>query len=257
MTTTDHTALEVQDLSVSFGGVHAVREVSLEVRPREVMGLIGPNGAGKTTLLNLISGHTRPDRGAVRVGDREVGRWPIHRRARLGVARSYQSTTVFPGLTVADNVWLAAVTLRVSHYQIISPRRDKAKLRDACDEALATTNLTRVREVRASALGHGEARALEVAMLVASGASIMLLDEPAAGMAAGDVTKMIETIASVHERTDATLVIVEHKLPVIFGLCDRIAVLDQGALLAVGEPDEISRDARVRRAYLGEDTTGG
>lgn len=245
-------ALKVDGLAVAFGGVRAVQGVSLEIRPGEMLGLIGPNGAGKSTLLNLITGHAMPDTGTVRFDGRDVTKWPVHRRARLGLARSYQTTSVFPALTVAENVWLAAAAQRISHFRLVTPRSRRDEIADECERALDATNLTDEADVKANALGHGQARALEVAMLVASGARTMLLDEPAAGMAAGEVGRMIDTIRLVHERTGATMVVVEHKLPVIFGLCERVAVLDQGRLLAVGSCDEITHHDGVRRAYLGE-----
>jgi branched-chain amino acid transport system ATP-binding protein len=248
----DAQGLEIEDVSVSFGGVQAVGGVTLQVRAGEILGLIGPNGAGKSTLLNLITGHAAADSGTIRFDGREVTRWSVHRRARLGLARSYQTTTVFRGLTVHENVWMAAAAPRISHFRLHTPRSRRDELNAECAQALDATGLTGSADVAASSLGHGEARALEVAMLVASGARTMLLDEPAAGMAAGEVGRMIDTIRLVHERTGATMMVVEHKLPVIFDLCERVAVLDQGHLLAVGSCDEITRHDGVRRAYLGE-----
>jgi branched-chain amino acid transport system ATP-binding protein len=254
----DHaTTLTLQDVSVAFGGIQAVQGVSLHVRAGEVIGLIGPNGAGKTTLLNLISGHVRPDMGSIRVGEHDVTRWPVHRRARVGLARSYQITTVFPGLTVDENIKLAAASRRGSHFGLRYGSGVDAAIAEAAGEALAATGLEGRRNLAASSLGHGESRALEVAMLLASDGRTMLLDEPAAGMAAGEVAGVIETISRLRSRTDATIVIVEHKLSVIFGLCDRIAVLDRGQLLAFGEPQDIAADPNVRRAYLGEDISVG
>lgn len=240
-------------MSVSFGGVHAVVDVSVDVLGGEVLGLIGPNGAGKTTLLNLISGLVEPTAGKIFVGGRDVTRWQPYRRARLSLGRSYQSTTVFPELTVWENVWLSAASSRVGQYRFLPVTGSRGReLRRTCAKSIETTRLSAVAERPASVLGHGESRALELAMIVASGAEVLLLDEPAAGVAAGEIRRLIEIIAEVHEELKATIVIVEHKLPVVFGLSHRIAVLDRGRLLAIGEPDAVARDPKVRRAYLGE-----
>lgn len=244
--------LKLTDLSVSFGGIHAIDGVSLEVEPGETLGLIGPNGAGKTTLLNLIGGQATADSGRIVLGEDDVTRWPVHRRARQGLVRSFQVTNVFPELTVEQNVTMAASAVRKRHYRVLR-RPDEDAIAEAADGALAATGLEATRTVRASALGHGQARALEVAMLVAAGGRILLLDEPAAGLAAGEVGHMIETIQRIQADSRASLVIVEHKLAVIFNLCQRIAVLDRGKLLAVGLPEEIAADPAVRSAYLGEE----
>ena len=249
----DATSLKLTDVSVSFGGVHAVDGVSLEIRPGEIVGLIGPNGAGKTTLLNMISGQVRADSGRIELGDHDVTDWSVHRRSRLGLARSFQITTVFPELTVATNVELAASARLKRHYNLRYRKNDREEIENTVSTALSTTGLEPSRDLWASSLGHGQARALEVAMLLASGGRTMLLDEPAAGLAAGEVSGIIETIRRVSETSDATIVIVEHKLSVIFGLCDRLAVLDRGHLLAFGTPDEVSADPAVRSAYLGEE----
>jgi branched-chain amino acid transport system ATP-binding protein len=245
--------LWTEGLSISFGGVHAVVDVSLDVLDGEVLGLIGPNGAGKTTLLNLISGLVEPTDGKIFVRGRDVTRWSPYKRARLSLGRSYQTTTVFPELTVRENVWLSTAANRVGQYRPLPVTGAKGReLRRTCAQAIETTRLSALAERPASALGHGESRALEIAMIVASGAKVLLLDEPAAGVAAGEIPRLIEIIAQVHEELQATIVIVEHKLPVVFGLSDRVAVLDRGKLLAVGDPVSVSRDPNVRSAYLGE-----
>lgn len=245
-------ALELSEVSISFGGIRAVDGVTLSVTKGEIVGLIGPNGAGKTTLMNLISGHYLADTGRIHITGRDVTSWPVHLRARHGLARSYQKTNIFPGLTVWENVWIAAAAARVGHFRLRVPTPQEQEVADACLGALEVTGLSLDRDTVASSLSHGGSRALEVAMLLASNGEVLLLDEPAAGMPMHEVTRTMSTLRSIHERTNATMVIVEHKLPVVFGLCDRIAVLDQGRLLAVAPPEAIRTDARVREAYLGD-----
>lgn len=245
-------ALSLRGLSVAFGGVQAVRDVSFDIRRGEVMGLIGPNGAGKTTLINLVSGHERRDAGSIHLGDRDISRLPVHRRARLGLARSFQRTNIFPNLTVWQNTWLCAAAPRVGQYRVFVSRAKRAELTEVCERVLADAGLTDVADTVAVNLSHGQSRSLEVALLLASNGDVLLLDEPAAGMPMDGVQSVIETLSSIHQRSGVTMLIVEHKLPVVFGLCDRIAVLEQGALIALDTPERIAADPRVRDAYLGE-----
>jgi branched-chain amino acid transport system ATP-binding protein len=249
-------AIRLDGVSIAFGGVHAVQDVSLRLREGEILGLIGPNGAGKTTLLNLISGHARASTGRVEVQGKDVTRWPLHRRSRLGLARSYQTANIFPGLTAGENVRLAAQAAGDGHYRLLRRPPDSSEIRRRSEAALAATRLEHRAGVEAAHLSHGETRALEVAMLVATGARVLLLDEPAAGMAFEEIPGMVRTITSAQEQMGAAVIIVEHKMSLIFELCDRIAVLDRGQLIATGSPPEVARDARVRRAYLGEAAIG-
>jgi branched-chain amino acid transport system ATP-binding protein len=249
-------AIALEGVSVAFGGVHAVEDVSLELRQGEILGLIGPNGAGKTTLLNLITGHERVTSGRVEVQGRDVTRWALHRRSRLGLARSYQTASIFPGLTVRENVMLAAQAAGSGHYRLLRRSPSATELRDRSEAALAATRLEHRAGMEAANLGHGETRALEVAMLVATGARVLLLDEPAAGMAFGEIPRMVQTITSAQEHTGAAVMVVEHRMSLIFELCDRISVLDRGRLIAIGSPQEVARDAGVRSAYLGEAAVG-
>jgi branched-chain amino acid transport system ATP-binding protein len=245
-------ALRLHELSIAFGGVQAVKDVTLGVREGEILGLIGPNGAGKTTLVNLISGHERPDKGSVHLGDKDISKLAVHQRAQLGLARSFQRTNIYPSLTVWENVWHCAAASRIGHFRVWVTRAQRAMIAEAADEALDATQLTGERDTVASALSHGRSRALEVALLLAARGKVLLLDEPAAGMPLDGVRNVIRTLADIHARSKPTMLIVEHKLPVVFGLCDRIAVLDQGRLLAIDTPDAIASNPKVKEAYLGE-----
>jgi branched-chain amino acid transport system ATP-binding protein len=250
-------AIALEGVSVAFGGVHAVEDVSLELRQGEILGLIGPNGAGKTTLLNLISGHERVTSGRVEVLSKDVTGWPLHRRSRLGLARSYQTASIFGGLTVRDNVLLAAQAAGDGHYRLVRSPPGSAELNERSEAALVATRLEHRAGLEAASLSHGETRALEVAMLVATGSRVLLLDEPAAGMALDEIPRMVQTITSAQEHAGAAVMIVEHRMSLIFELCDRIAVLDRGRLIAIGSPREVARDAGVRSAYLGDAGGGG
>ena len=250
-------AIALEGVSVAFGGVHAVEDVSLELRQGETLGLIGPNGAGKTTLLNLISGHERVTSGRIEVQGENVTRWSLHRRSGLGLARSYQTASIFPGLTVRQNVLLAAQAAGGGHYRLLRPPPGSPDLQDRSEAALAATHLEHRAGMEAANLSHGETRALEVAMLVATGAGVLLLDEPSAGMSFDEIPRMVQSITSAKEHAGAAVMLVEHRMSLIFELCDRISVLDRGRLIAIGRPQEVARDARVRSAYLGEAATGG
>lgn len=245
-------ALRLNEVSIAFGGVQAVADVSLDVRCGEVLGLIGPNGAGKTTLVNLISGHEKPDSGSIQLGERDITELAVYKRAQLGLARSFQRTNIYPNLTVWENAWHCAAAARIGHFRVWVNDTQREMIAEAANDALHATQLTSVQDTVASALSHGQSRALEVALLLALRGTVLVLDEPAAGIPLAGIHSMIETLANVHERDESTMIIIEHKLPVIFELCDRIAVLDQGRLVAVDTPDAIVANPKVREAYLGE-----
>jgi branched-chain amino acid transport system ATP-binding protein len=249
-------AVRLDSVSIAFGGVDALRDVSLELRAGEILGLIGPNGAGKTTLLNLICGHHRAGSGRIEVLGQDVTRWPLHRRSRLGLARSYQTANIFSGLTVRENVQLAAQAAGAGHYRLLRRPPRAGDLRERTEATLKATRLEHRADLEATRLGHGETRALEVAMLVATDAHVLLLDEPAAGMAFEEIPAMVATITAAQQHTGAAVMIVEHRMSLIFELCDRIAVLDRGRLIAAGSPQAVAQDEQVRAAYLGEAAVG-
>jgi branched-chain amino acid transport system ATP-binding protein len=245
-------ALSVSDLSWRVGGRAIVDGVGLDAGPGEFLAVIGPNGAGKTTLFNLITGLIRPTSGRIALGGRDVTAMPTHRRIRCGLGRTFQTSSVFGGMTVAQNAELAAQaaltgplgTLAV--WRAIGPR---AKARAA--QALERARLAHRRDAVAGALSHGEKRKLELALLLAGEPSVILLDEPMAGMGAEEVPELAALIGEVH-RDGATILMVEHHLEVVLGLAQRVAVLHHGSLLACGPPDSVAADPGVREAYLGE-----
>jgi branched-chain amino acid transport system ATP-binding protein len=244
--------LATRGLGLDIGGATIVADVSLEVREGEFLGIIGPNGAGKTTLFNLLSGLYEPTAGRVELdGDDITGMAPF-RRSQRGLGRTFQVSSVFPLLPVIENVRLAAEarlggTLRIW--------RRAAGFREALDRAawaLQRVGLAARAGWIAGALSHGDKRKLELAMLLASRPDVILLDEPMAGVSAEDVDELVELIRAVHLDEGKTVLMVEHRMEVVIGLAQRIAVMHHGALLAFDEPAAVMANETVQTAYLGE-----
>ncbi len=243
--------LRVVGLHKAYGAVRACDGVDLEVLPGEVHAVIGPNGAGKTTLLNLLAGELRPDAGAVWFQGRDVTRLPVHRRARLGLARSYQITSVFPHFTALGNAALAVQAHAGHSFQFWKRARDERRLREPAWRALERVGLADRSEAVASELGHGEQRQLEIAMALATGPRLLLLDEPTAGMGREDTARMVEVLRGL--KGEVTMLLVEHDMDAVFALADRITVLVYGRAALTGDPATVRADAEVRRAYLGDE----
>jgi branched-chain amino acid transport system ATP-binding protein len=229
-------------VSRAFEGVQALREITLELQRREVVGLIGPNGAGKSTLVNVLSGFDRPTEGRVELEGRDVTRWPAHRRGRAGLARTFQHAHAFPALTVRENVEVAALGVGVG------PR--KAATRAA--QLLELLGLTHYAEAPAGSLAHGDERRLGVARALATDPRFVLLDEPAAGLPEAEVPDFAAAVRSVRDEHGAGVLLIDHNMALIMDVCDRIVVLDQGLVLAEGTPAEIRANIDVAAAYLGE-----
>ena len=235
--------LEVQGLEKRFGGVRAVRGVSLEVRPGEILGLFGPNGAGKTTLFNLIAGAMWPDAGAIRLNGADITGLPAWRRARLGIGRTFQVTRPFRDLTVLENVLAAA------------PRSGSARAHDAASARalLAQVGLGDRADEEAGRLTLGMLKRLEVARTLAIDPTLLLLDEPLAGLSGRESADLLAVITAL--KAGAAIVMVEHNVRQALPVCDRAVVLDAGILIAAGSPDEIRADPKVVSAYLGEEAS--
>jgi branched-chain amino acid transport system ATP-binding protein len=242
--------LRTVDLTRRFGGIMATDRVAIDVLPGEIHALIGPNGAGKTTLVNLISGELPPDGGMVILGGQDVTRLPVERRRQLGLARSFQITSVFPGFTALDNVAMAVQALAGHSFRFLGDAARDPRLVEPAREALAQVGLAEVADTPAGALAHGERRQLEVAMAVVGLPRVLLLDEPTAGMAPEESRRMVALLAGLKGRY--ALLLVEHDMDAVFRLADRITVLVYGRVIASGSPAAIREDAEVRRAYLGE-----
>jgi branched-chain amino acid transport system ATP-binding protein len=221
--------------------VEALREVSLELRQGEVVGLIGPNGAGKSTLVNILSGFDRPSGGRVLLEDRDVTRWPAFRRGRRGLARTFQHSHAFGALTVRENVEVSALGVGASQRE--AARRTK--------ELLGLLGLAAYADQPASSLPHGDERRLGVARALATGPRFVLVDEPAAGLPEAEIPRFATAVDTVCER-GAGVLLVDHNVALVLEVCERIHVLDQGRTLAEGTPDEIRSHLGVAAAYLGE-----
>jgi branched-chain amino acid transport system ATP-binding protein len=249
---TDTPILATRDLGLDIGGARIVADVSLEVRAGELVGIIGPNGAGKTTLFNLLSGTIRPSAGSVELDGRDVTHDPPHRRTQAGLGRSFQVSSIFPLLSVGENVRLAA---EAKLGGTLSLARRASRFRPALDragDALAKVGLAPRAAWPAGMLSHGDKRKLELAMLLAGDPRVILLDEPMAGVSVEDVDGLVDLIRSVHADEGRTVLMVEHRMEVVVGLAERIAVMHHGSLLAFDTPDRVMADETVQTAYLGE-----
>ena len=243
-------ALHVNGLGFAAGGVSVLSDVGLTVAEGEFLGIIGPNGAGKTTLFNLLSGLLKPSAGTITLAGRDVTRLSPAARARLGLGRTFQTSMLFGALPAAENVRLAAqARLGGSRRWWHRPGPGDASRRTA-REAIEAVGLSRVAERPAAALSHGDKRKLELAILMAGDAKVLLLDEPMAGVNSEDVDGLTELIRGLHSG-GRTVLLVEHHISVVLGLAQRVAVLHHGTLLACGAPGDVMADETVQGAYLG------
>jgi ABC-type branched-subunit amino acid transport system ATPase component len=246
--------LEARQLTRRFGGLVAVNSVSLEIEPLTVTALIGPNGAGKTTFFKMLAGELHPSSGDVFFKNKRITNLSMTRVAQLGIAKSFQITQIFPKLTVQENVLVPALaaTRGSFRFDALVPLSRAKRAHEIAAHVLQQVDLLERRDLRASDLSYGEKRRLEVALALATEPEVLLLDEPAAGMSPTERNSMVELIRNL--RKTLTIVIVEHDMDVVFGLADRIIVLQDGQQIAEGSPSEIRGNPRVQEAYLG---TGG
>jgi branched-chain amino acid transport system ATP-binding protein len=249
------TLLAVNGLSRRFGGLLALADVMLSVDYGEIHAIIGPNGAGKTTLVSVLAGEVRPDAGTIAFAGRDISSLGPARRAALGIARSFQITSVFREFTALDNVALAVQARQGHSFRFWRPACRDRLLREPARAALTEVGLSGRIDTPAAALSHGERRALELAMVLASGPRLLLLDEPMAGMGAAESAEMTALLARLKARHQEkfAIILVEHDMDAVFALADRITVLVYGRVIASGPPLEIRADPEVRRAYLGEE----
>jgi branched-chain amino acid transport system ATP-binding protein len=242
-------ALSVKELSKVFGGLRAVENVALTVIPGERRALIGPNGAGKTTLFNLISGDLPPTRGRISLFGQDVTHLSPHRRAALGVARTYQITNLFPSLTVLENLLLAAQALERTKLVLFRPITSYAHLYARSRATLESVGLGDKEGEVVKNLSHGEQRQMEIAMALAARPRLLLLDEPTAGLSPGESRMM--TALLKHLDDGITLIVIEHDMDVAFALTDRVTVLHNGSVVADGSRDDVKANPLVREIYLG------
>jgi branched-chain amino acid transport system ATP-binding protein len=246
--------LEVDGLTKRFGGVVASAAIALAVRQGELHAVIGPNGAGKTTLIGQLAGEITPDAGMIRFAGRDITALPVWRRSRLGLARSFQITSLFADFTVLDNVALA-VQAHVGHsFRFWDKARCEPELRGPAHAALARVGLGTRAEAIVASLSHGEHRLLEIAVALATRPRMLLLDEPMAGMGPEESARMVAMLREL--KRDLTILLIEHDMEAVFALADRITVLVYGGVIATGEPEAIRGNAEVRQAYLGDSDEG-
>ncbi len=242
--------LRVENLTKRFGGIVATDDLVLSIPNGELHAVIGPNGAGKTTLIAQLSGQLASDSGTIRFADRDITATPMHVRSGLGLARSFQITSLFLDLSVLDNVALAVQAHAGHSFRFWRNARREPELRDPARAALARVGLSPRADLPASALSHGEHRQLELAMALACNPRMLLLDEPMAGLGPEELARMVATLREL--KKELTILLVEHDMEAVFALADRITVLVYGRAIACGKPEAIRNNAQVREAYLGE-----
>jgi len=243
--------LAIRGLTKGFGGLLASNRIDLDVAPGETHAIIGPNGAGKTTLIGQLAGDLSPDAGSIRFADQDVTRLSAPHRARRGLARSFQVTSIFRDFSALDNVALAVQAHAGRSFRFWRPARTESALREPARAALESVGLGARADVLAARLAHGEQRQLEIAMALATAPRLLLLDEPVAGMGFDESQRMVRFLATLKRRM--TIVLVEHDMDAVFTLADRISVMVYGRIIATGTPAEVRGNEAVRRAYLGED----
>jgi sulfate-transporting ATPase len=248
--------MEARNITVRFGGIVALDDVTIQIEPGQVVGLIGPNGAGKTTLLDVLSGFTKPSSGSVVMNHRSVDRWSPERRARSGIVRSWQQVELFEEMSVRENLLVAADSQRFARYfvDLVHPRRRQET--STMRGVVAELNLGDVLHLHPSSLPHGVVRLVGIARAVTAEPTVLLLDEPAAGLSDHESEELGVTIRRIAARLGIPILVTEHDVPLLMAICDRIIVLDFGRVIAEGTPTEVSSDPEVVRAYLGEPPRG-
>src|SRR5688500_1965217 len=243
--------LEVRGLVKHFGALRATDAIDFDVAEGETHAVIGPNGAGKTTFISQLAGNLRPDAGSVRFGGTDITNLPAPRRARMGLARSFQITSVYPEFSALDNVALAVQAHSGHSFRFWRTARGGRALVSPAERVLQEVGLLPRKSVLAATLAHGEQRQLEVAMALATGPRLLLLDEPMAGMGTEESQRMIALLSKLKQKK--TIILVEHDMDAVFRLADRISVLVYGRVIATDVPEKIKLNEEVRRAYLGEE----
>jgi branched-chain amino acid transport system ATP-binding protein len=244
--------LRTEKISKHFGGLHAVEQVDFTLRKGQLKSIIGPNGAGKTTLFNLIAGVHEATAGKVFFEDRDITRMSLHQTSRLGITKTYQITHIFPGLSVFENVRIAAQSRQTS-FNFWRTTHSFASLNEKTIDILQQVELLEKKNWFASTLSHGERRYLEIGIALATEPQVLLLDEPTAGMSVAETSMCAALIQRLNRELSLSIVLVEHDMSVVMGISEEILVLNEGRVLAEGTPKEVSDNREVQRVYLGEE----
>ncbi len=250
--TTEIQVLEIENLTIKFGGNIAVDDVSLKIPIHQFISVIGPNGAGKTTFFNMISGQYRPSKGTINFKNQDITQSSVVDRARMGMGRSFQLAAYYPHLTVLENVTLAIQQLKKNGWCFWRSTRSFPDIEDQAYHILETVLLDNKWNHLATTLSHGEQRKLEIAILLGLEPEVMLLDEPTAGMSIEEVPTILDLLEKLRDQRNRTILLVEHKIDMVMRLSDQIAVLQEGRLIAYGDPEKIMSNQEVQAAYLGK-----
>jgi len=244
--------LEAREVSLSFGGVKAVDGVSISLQPGDLQAVIGPNGAGKTTLFNALTGYFMPDSGEVYFRGQPITRAPNHERVRMGISRTFQTPSIFPELSVAENlrVGINSQSALAQRFRPLSLAQRRA-LDDRIDELLRFVNMRKARDRVVSLLSHGSQRLVEIAMSLSVSPALVMLDEPTAGLAEAEADRILSVIRDLHARLGLTVLFVEHNMRIVSALADTVTCMNRGRVCARGAPAQVLADPTVREAYLG------
>jgi branched-chain amino acid transport system ATP-binding protein len=245
------TLLKVAHLKKAFGGLQATNDVNYAMQAGELSGIIGPNGAGKSTFFNLLSGYHRVDSGRIFFKDKDITNWPPHRISRLGIARAFQVSNIYPALTTYENVRQAVLAQQKKTLNLFTPARCLAQ--KETQDLLEVTGLSDYTHRTAGTLSQGDKKRLELAVALGNKPELLFLDEPTAGMSGEETYATMDLVKRLNQEMHLTILFTEHNMSVVFGYARRLTVLHQGAIIAEGSPEEVRRNAAAQKAYLGGD----